>query len=117
MCSSTEQCSEMQFVLGHAATAFTKARNRGASYATPGGGGERDGIRESKIAMPLPGTGKVKAAATPRLGIRRMGSGKASEMGARNDLDFSLEGVATEALRESIHNFATGILDEEVAWR
>lgn len=46
-----------------------------------------------------------------------MGTGKTCETKLRCDLALSLEVAAKEALRDSIHNLATGIRDEGVAWR
>jgi hypothetical protein len=45
-----------------------------------------------------------------------MGTGNACEPGTRCDLAFNLEVAVMEALRDSIHNFATGT-DDRVAWR
>jgi hypothetical protein len=45
-----------------------------------------------------------------------MGTENACEPGTRCDLALNLEATVTEALRDSIHNFAT-VTDDGVAWR
>jgi hypothetical protein len=100
-----------------AATTPTQRRNSSANYARQKrcGGGDREGIRKAKYAMPRLKAGGMYATARLRHAGREMGTKNASELGSRYDLALSLEVAGEEAPFGPDHNLATGIRAEGTA--
>ena len=80
------------------------------------GGGDRNGIRKSKYAMPRRGTGAMDATARSRRAGHETGTRIAAEPGEKCDLVLSLKVAGEEAPLGSIHTLATGVREKGTAW-